>query len=365
MLTVAALNIFPVKSMQGIALSEATVLATGLKYDRILMISEPDGTFVTAREYPSLLTLRTEIVGEDIVISSPSQRIIINVKDFSPMREPTEVWGNRFTSHIAPISVNRFLSDFLHRDVQLRWIGQASTRTIRRYPDIPLSFADGYPYLLINLASFNYLQKHCPEKLSINQFRGNVIVDGALPFAEDGWQSIKIGEVIFDLVKPCSRCVVITLNPESAKPLADNEPLKTLRSFRSDEQGEIDFGINMVARNQGTIKINDKIEVIERKAAKQYLIVEKSGTSTDHQTVKISFGDHQIEGNNQQTILEQLEEANINIPYSCRAGICGRCQLHLVNGNVTPLTQTAIKADQTILSCSCIPNSDIVLEFKK
>lgn len=358
MVFVNQLYIHPIKSMQGIALQSSEALLTGLKHDRIFMVSEPDGSFITARETPQLLQLKTTLNPLGVLITLNHQKSIqVNYSDFSATQEPTEVWGNQFTSHIASISVNRFLSEFLHKDVQLRWIGQSPDRVVKRYPATPLAFADGYPYLLLNTASFNYLQQQCPEKLSITQFRGNIIIDGALPFAEDGWKTIKIGHIIFDLVKPCSRCIMTRVNLTTHQYYPDNEPLKTLRYFRQDEQGDIDFGINMIARNCGVISVNDKIEILERQTAKNYIKSFPREDITKAQPCQVNFESISFTGNNQQPLLEQLEQHDIEIPYSCRTGICGRCQVELIEGDVVPMTQSAIRRNNRILACSCVPKT--------
>lgn len=361
MVFVNQLYTHPVKSMQGIALHTSEVLSSGLKYDRIFMVCEPDGTFVTARETPQLLQLKTAVNSQGVLISLGEQKNIqANYADFSLTSEPTQVWASQFTSHIASINVNRFLSDFLQRDVQLRWIGEASDRVVKRYPETPLAFADGYPYLLINTASFKYLQQQCPEKLTIEQFRGNIIIDGALPFAEDGWKTIKIGDIIFDIVKPCSRCVMTRVNLVNHQYFADNEPLKTLRYFRQDEQGEIDFGMNMIARNTGTISVNDHVEILERHRAKNYIKSFPKEDISHAMPCQITFESVTFIGNNQQPLLEQLEQHGIAMSYSCRTGVCGRCQIVLEEGEVMPMTQSAIRRNDRILACSCIPKSKVL-----
>ncbi|MFQ0973884.1 YcbX family protein [Gilliamella sp. CG35] len=366
MSAVSQLFIYPIKSLAGIPLNTSNVVEGGFKYDRVLMISEPDGTFITARQFPELLKLKTAIVNNSIVVStSNNESIAIQFDEFIETNEPTEVWGNHFTSHIAPIRLNQFFSHILQKNVQLRWIGTNLTRRTKRYPQTPVSFADGYPYLLLNEASFNYLQQRCLEKLDIQQFRSNIIIQGALPFAEDGWKTIKIGDVIFDIVKPCSRCVLTTFNINTAKPLANNEPLNTLRYFRTDEQGEIDFGMNMIARNVGSISIDDPVEILERQPTKKYLKSFPENNQFNHEQCNITLENNTIKGNQQQTILEQLEQHNITLPYSCRVGICGKCAVVLKQGKVNPLTQSAIKRDHRILACSCIPEGDIKIELIK
>ncbi|NUF48439.1 YcbX family protein [Gilliamella sp. ESL0250] len=366
MISVNQLYIYPIKSIQGIELTKANTVDGGFEYDRILMISEPDGTFITARQYPQLLKLSATIIGSEVHISHPSTTpISLNLDEFSSLQEPTEVWGNHFTSQIAPIRVNQFFSHILQKDVQLRWVGYQLSRRTKRYPEVPVSFADGYPYLLLNKASFDYLQHQCPEKLDIRQFRGNIIIHGALPFAEDGWKTIKIGEVIFDIVKPCTRCVLTTMDVNSAKPLANNEPLKTLRYFRADEQGQINFGMNMIARNHGTISVHDKIEILERQIAKNYIKTFPPETKRETQLCTITFEGKTIKGNNKQTILEQLEQHKIALPYSCRSAVCGRCLVILRKGEISALTQSAVKRNNRILACSCVPKGDIILELIK
>ncbi|MDT9587170.1 MAG: 2Fe-2S iron-sulfur cluster binding domain-containing protein [Candidatus Arsenophonus melophagi] len=65
--------------------------------------------------------------------------------------------------------------------------------------------------------------------------------------------------------------------------------------------------------------------------------------------------------NNQTIILEQLEMYGLQIPYACRAGVCGCCKMKLIAGKVFLLAKTAIKKHGILLSCSCIPKTNITL----
>ena len=141
--------------------------------------------------------------------------------------------------------------------------------------------------------------------------------------------------------------------------------MRTLSYFRADREGKIDFGMNMIARNHGTVSIGDKIEIIERQPAKNYIKNFPKQATKDSQPCTITFEDKKIAGNNQQTILEQLEQHHISLPNSCRAGVCGRCSVLLKKGNVESLTQSAVKQNKRILACSCIPKGDITIELAK
>ncbi len=78
-------------------------------------------------------------------------------------------------------------------------------------------------------------------------------------------------------------------------------------------------------------------------------------------TLTINYNGMRFIGNDQQILLEQLEQQNIAIPYSCRSGICESCKITLLQGEVVALNKAARCKDGGILSCSCVPKGDIVL----
>ncbi|WJV60844.1 YcbX family protein [Pectobacteriaceae bacterium CE70] len=366
MINLTRLFIHPVKSMRGIQLSHSMVSDSGLAYDRIFMITETDGTFITARQFPQLVLFTPALMQDGIVIAATDgQSIDIRFDDFTHAPQPTEVWGNHFQALIAPEHVNQWLSAYLQRPVQLRWLGRDLSRRVKRHPEIPLTFADGYPFLLINEASFDDLRQRCPAGIKIEQFRPNLVITGAAPFAEDSWQTLRIGDVIFDVVKPCSRCVLTTVSIERGRKHPAGEPLATLQKYRTAENGDVDFGQNLIARSHGIIRAGDKIEVLATRPPKPYgagdIAAHLSVPQQNTQTITIDYQGQKFQGNNQQILLDQLEQHGIRVPYSCRAGLCGCCRLTLQNGEVSALKDSAIGPDGTILSCSCIPQSNIQL----
>lgn len=366
MITLFRLYVHPIKSLRGLQLSHAQVSSSGLAFDRTFMISEPDGTFITARQYPQMVLFTPALMADGLFLTAPGgESTAIRFSDFTPKAQPTEVWGNHFTALIAPEEINHWLSGYFQRDVQLRWLGPELTRRVKKHPEIPLSFADGYPYLLINQASFNDLQQRCPGSIKMEQFRPNLVVTGASAWAEDSWQVIRVGEVIFELVKPCSRCVLTTVSAECGRKHPSGEPLSTLQKFRTAENGDIDFGQNMIARNSGIIRVGDTIEVLSTKPPRSYgtgrVVKSVAALKDNAHGLIIDYKGKVFTGNNQQLLLEQLEQQGIRIPYSCRTGICGSCRITLVSGEVALLKQSALADNGTILCCSCIPKSDLTL----
>lgn len=365
MLTLTRLYVHPVKSMRGIQQSHALATHSGFAFDRIFMVTETDGTFITARQYPQMVLFTPAPLHDGLHLTAPDgSSAVVRFADFNPAAAATEVWGNHFTALIAPEAINRWLSAFFGRDVQLRWVGPELTRRVKNHEAVPLSFADGYPYLLTNEASLRDLQQRCPASVRMDQFRPNLVVSGASAWDEDTWQVIRIGQVIFDVAKPCSRCIFTTVSPEKGRKHPSGEPLATLQRFRTaQDNGDVDFGQNLIARTSGVIRTGDSVEVLARKPARVYGAGPESDTLAVEQqpesAVEITWQSQTFHGNNQQILLEQLEQQGIRIPYSCRAGICGSCRVRLVEGEVTPLKQSAIGKDGTVLSCSCVPTGKI------
>src|SRR5437868_378675 len=100
----------------------------------------------------------------------------------------------------------------------------------RARPGDVVSFADGYPILLVSEASLADLNGRLAAPIAMTRFRPNIVVAGCASFAEDGWARLRIGEIGFRGVKPCDRCVVTTIDPTTGK--GGVEPLRTLASFR-------------------------------------------------------------------------------------------------------------------------------------
>lgn len=367
MATLTRLFIHPVKSMRGIGLTHALADVSGLAFDRIFMITEPDGTFITARQFPQMVRFTPSPVHDGLHLTAPDgSSAYVRFADFATQDAPTEVWGTHFTARIAPDAINKWLSGFFSREVQLRWVGPQMTRRVKRHNTVPLSFADGYPYLLANEASLRDLQQRCPASVKMEQFRPNLVVSGASAWEEDSWKVIRIGDVVFDVVKPCSRCIFTTVSPEKGQKHPAGEPLKTLQSFRTaQDNGDLDFGQNLIARNSGVIRVGDEVEILATAPAKIYGAAAADDTANITQqpdaNVDIDWQGQAFRGNNQQVLLEQLENQGIRIPYSCRAGICGSCRVQLLEGEVTPLKKSAMGDDGTILCCSCVPKTALKL----
>ena len=264
--------------MKGIRLDSATVEARGLEYDRRWMLTDRDGMFLTQREFPQMATLRTELIEDGLVISCKKWGgMQIGLPGTDDVR-PVTIWQSVCAGEIYSEDVNEWFSMVLETNCQLVYMPDDSRRSVNprfdRGEDI-VSFADGYPLMLLGENSLVDLNSRLETPLPMNRFRPNLVVSGCGAFAEDNWTRIRIGEAIFRSTKPCERCVITTVE-QSKGEFAGKEPLKTLASYRSAKtvmperlealgvsETAVLFGQNLIAEGAGgTIKIGDEIEML-------------------------------------------------------------------------------------------------------
>jgi uncharacterized protein YcbX len=126
-----------------------------------------------------------------------------------------------------------------------------------------VGFADGYAYLVANTASLDDLNKRLAARghpaLPMNRFRPNIVVEGAAPYAEDGWRELRVGEAALRAAKPCGRCEVTTTDQATGE-VRGPEPLATLATYRTSDEFGVMFGLNLVSIRPGTVRVGDRIE---------------------------------------------------------------------------------------------------------
>ena len=128
--------------------------------------------------------------------------------------------------------------------------------------DDEVSLADGYPLLLASEPSLADLNGRMAAPLPMDRFRPSLVVSGAPAWAEDGWRRLRVGEAVLRVVKPCGRCVTTTVDQETAA--RGKEPLTTLARFRRHpERGTVCFGWNLIPETTGTLRVGDRVEVLE------------------------------------------------------------------------------------------------------
>ena len=261
------INIYPVKSLGGISLQSSQVEERGLRFDRRLMLVDQKKEFLTQREYPKMATIDLKLAEDSLIASYFGNEISIPFEANSQEKATVKIWNSRVKAEFYGDEVNEWFSHLLKIKCRLVSMPEDTKRkvnpfyAVRKFKDT-VSFADGYPFLLIGENSLADLNEKLEKPVPMNRFRPNLVVKDSEAFAEDNWKKIRIGNTIFHVVKPCARCVMTTIE-QSTGEKNGNEPLKTLAKYRT-KKGKVLFGQNLIAENTGGIlKIGDKIEILE------------------------------------------------------------------------------------------------------
>jgi len=267
------INIYPIKSLGGIILQSSEVEERGLKYDRRWMLVINENKFITQREYPKMALLRVSLDENGLIVSHKQEnfgKLLIPFNYEFTETKDVIIWEDTCKGSFYDKQIDDWFSEAIGINCRLVYMPDTSERLVnpKRIKNKIVSFADGYPFLLIGQSSLDDLnsrlraethsgvQARMEIPLPMNRFRPNFVFTGGKAYEEDEWKKFKIGKVKFRAVKPSVRCVITTINQETAE-LA-HEPLRTLAKYRRFENGVI-FGMNVVCDSTGIINIGDQI----------------------------------------------------------------------------------------------------------
>jgi len=258
---------FPLKSAAGESLQRCASDSLGLLGDRRWMVvAAGTGRFLTQRILPRMALLQAHWQGDTALkLAAPGMpELLVRVPDDKTMR-CVQVWSANPVIPDAGETAAAWLSDFLGQACRLVYLPEDDGIQVDLdYARLGerTAFSDGFPFLLIGQASLDDLARRVGRPLEMLRFRPNLVVSGAEPYAEDGWKRIRIGQLTFRVVKPCSRCVIPTLDPATGERAPDREPLNTLLSYRKGPGG-VFFGQNLIAEGRGELEVGMPVERLE------------------------------------------------------------------------------------------------------
>lgn len=259
-LRLTGINIYPIKSARGIAVPEWETDTFGLRYDRRWMVVDDSGTFITQRNYPRMALVEVKVGNGVLQIDAPGMPTLeTSLQPPAAVVTQVVVWDFSGPSTWVGEAAALWFSEFLGTACNLVHMGDDVVRPVNPLfaPEATrVSFADGYPILLITEESLADLNRRMSLPLPMNRFRPNLVVAGGEPYAEDGWKEIEIGGMPLRVVKPCLRCVITTTDQVTAE--RGREPLRTLATYRR-VNGEVMFGQNVVHETTGRLRIGDLV----------------------------------------------------------------------------------------------------------
>jgi uncharacterized protein YcbX len=262
---IESLYTYPVKGCRRIGHESVAVEPWGLAGDRRWMVVDPQGVGITQRDVPRLGLLRVTPQPYGLSLHAPDQAGL--EVEFPADGPPVDV---RVFASKSPVparlatAATDWLTGFLGVPAGLVWQADTRGRVIDDLAegDDRVSLADGYPLLLVNTASLDavndWLVEAGDEPVPMTRFRPNVVVRGAGAWAEDDWlgRRLRLGELTFRAAKPCARCVVTTIDQDTAEP--GKQPLRILGRYRN-RGGGLMFGMNLIPDAPGVLRVGDEV----------------------------------------------------------------------------------------------------------
>jgi uncharacterized protein YcbX len=273
-LNVAGLAIYPLKSAAGTPVNAARLTPWGLEWDRRWMLVDARGEFVTQRQMARMALLRVAVEDGVLQVSAPDMPLL-SAAPANPKAMEVTVWGDRVRAITVSLEADQWFSRFLGKPLRLVFFPDHACRPVD--PDWAgsghfTSFSDGFPLLVTSTAGMDALSNLWGKPVDWLRFRPNIVIGGAKQaFAEDDWSNLQINGTELALVKPCSRCVIPSIDPLTG--CKDKGFLEMLASVRRQEDGKVYLGQNAIVVSRATeavwIRSGDGVVVTTRSADKR------------------------------------------------------------------------------------------------
>lgn len=270
-ITLAALNVYPIKGCAGIALTEATLSETGLSWagvnDRHWVLTNAQGRFLSQRQLPRMACIQTRIADGLLHVDAPGMdtlSLAIAEACASDARASVSIWQDQLLAATQSPQADAWFSRFLGQPTRLlRFAPEAQRLSDPRYTQgarAPYQFADAFALLITNQASLAELNQRLSAPVAMNRFRANLVLEGLDAFDEDHASELHIGSASLRITKACTRCTVPGVDPQTGEFSADVPD--ALASFRRREQGVL-FGVNaMVSAGAGSrLAVGDPVDI--------------------------------------------------------------------------------------------------------
>jgi uncharacterized protein YcbX len=254
--------VYPVKSLAGISANSWPVTEKGFQYDRKWMIIDNERQFLSQRKLPKMALIKTALTDQNLILSAPG------MEDLSLPLEPVNgqiinstIWHDQCDARSVSTEADQWLGDFLKLDCRLVYQPDEVIRPVDpdyANPAGKIAFSDGFPFLTISENSLAALNQDMQLDLAMIRFRPNLVISGCPAYAEDSWREISIGAIDFRLPKPCARCSIPAIDPETAQ--IGKEPLLTLSRTRK-WQNNVYFGQNALHNQCGILTVGDAVHI--------------------------------------------------------------------------------------------------------
>jgi uncharacterized protein YcbX len=255
--------VYPIKSARGIAVGETFVDTSGPLQDRRWMLVDSDGLFLSQRRLPQMALLSPHFEGDQLIVEAPSMPPL-TIEPWAGEGDwvPVRLWQDQLCLPHPNRGYSEWFSSYLGQPCRLVHLPPTVVRPVEppyHHSGWRVSLADGYPLLLMTQASLDGLNKRLPTPVTVERFRPNLVITGAAAHAEDDWSRAQIGSVEIAIVKPCARCSIVLVNPETGE--RGIEPLQTLARYRRKPQ-KVCFAQNALVITPGLLRTGLPVQVL-------------------------------------------------------------------------------------------------------
>jgi uncharacterized protein YcbX len=255
-----SLHVYPIKSCQGIDLDQAQLTDTGIEFDRHWMLINQHGRFLSQREYPQMARIGCAFDGDQLRIQCDGQEdLTIPLRQQAETRVAVKIWKDECSAAVVSAEADQWFSGVLGIPCQLVFLPDSEQRKVdpefAQQQEI-VGFADGFPLLVVSLASVDLLNERLQQQVGIERFRPNVVLSGCEAHAEDSWHAIEANGVRITLAKPCSRCSIPSFDQRSGE--QHPQLLQALGEYRR-QKGKILFGQNGLHTHNGRLNTGDPV----------------------------------------------------------------------------------------------------------
>lgn len=274
-LKVKQLAIYPVKSLGQVTRQRLQLDGMGAVDDRRFMAVDENGMFITQRTCTEMALIEILEEAGQFILRRPDgatcplpQLSAIDGRCLEGKLVNAEIWGDQVQVPAVAGEVNHWLRETLKRDCRLLYIPKQRARQLDKEfaPEGALvGFADRFPLLLTASASLQDFNTHLESPIAMRRFRPNIEIEGGEPWAEDGWQRLQIGEVVFRVAAPCARCQIPSIDPNTG---AMQPSVSRALAKHRRRDGQIYFGQNLiqeslVQEDLGIIAVGDKVQILD------------------------------------------------------------------------------------------------------
>jgi hypothetical protein len=198
----ARIDLYPIKSLDGLTVTAAPVLASGaLQHDRAWALLDQSGRYVNGKRFANIHQVRSRFAEDcrqvSVWFKDPAQAVTFGLDD-------------------ERIALEQWFSDYFEQPVTLQHNADLG------FPDD----TDSPGPTVISTATLQTVADWFGLSLTETRrrFRTNLEIDGVPPFWEDRLFSasgepvpFQIGDVRFWGINPCQRCVVPTRDSQSGQ----------------------------------------------------------------------------------------------------------------------------------------------------